>query len=92
MAKLFANSGDPDPMLHFAASDLGLHCLTITLLPVSRLQWVKRSVCISLAFTLKKIHKNKMSLTFNYKKFCTSITLLSGNLGTFFSLHRFLKL
>ena len=24
MAKLFANSGDPDLMLHFAASDLGL--------------------------------------------------------------------
>ena len=59
MAKLFANSGDPDPMLHFAASDLGLHCLTINFLPVSRLQWVKRSVCISLAFTLKKSTKIK---------------------------------
>ena len=32
MAKLFANSGDPDQMPHFAASDLGLHCLPITLL------------------------------------------------------------
>ena len=34
-AKLFANSGDPDQM-----SDLGLHCLLITRLGVSRLQWV----------------------------------------------------
>ena len=40
MAKLFANSGDPDQMPHSAASDLGLHCLPITLLCVSRLQWV----------------------------------------------------
>ena len=29
-AKLSANSGDPDQMLHSAASDLGLHCLPIT--------------------------------------------------------------
>ena len=40
MAKLFANSGDPDQMPRSAASDLGLHCLPITLLRVSRLQWV----------------------------------------------------
>ena len=41
MAELFANSGDPDQMLHFAASDLCLHCLPIALLGVSRLQMVK---------------------------------------------------
>ena len=41
MAKLFANSGDPDQTPRSAASDLGLHCLPITLLRVSRLQWVK---------------------------------------------------
>ena len=41
MAKLFANSEDPDQMPHSAASDLGLHCLPITLLRVSQLQWVK---------------------------------------------------
>ena len=40
MAKLFANSGDPDQMLHSAASDLGVHCLPSTLLRASRLQWV----------------------------------------------------
>ena len=41
MVVLFANSGDPDQMPHSAASDLGLHCLPISLLGVSRLQWVK---------------------------------------------------
>ena len=38
MVELFANSGDPDQMLHSVASDLGLHYLPITLLGVSRLQ------------------------------------------------------
>ena len=38
MAELFANSEDPDQTPHSAASDLGL---PITLLGVSRLQWVK---------------------------------------------------
>ena len=32
MAKIFANSGDPDQTPRSAASDLGLHCLPITLL------------------------------------------------------------
>ena len=41
MAEPFANSEDPDQMPRSAASDLGLHCLPITLLGVSRLQWVK---------------------------------------------------
>ena len=40
MVELFATSGDPDHMPHSAASDLGLHCLPVTLLGVSRLQWV----------------------------------------------------
>ena len=30
LVELFANSGDPDQMLHSVASDLGLHCLPIT--------------------------------------------------------------
>ena len=41
MAEVFANSEDPDQMPHSVASDLGLHCLPITLLGVSQLQWVK---------------------------------------------------
>ena len=40
MAKPFSNSGEPDQTLHSVASDLGPHCLPITLLGVSRLQWV----------------------------------------------------
>ena len=42
MAKVhvFANSGDPDQTLCSVASDLGFHCLPITLLGVSRLQWI----------------------------------------------------
>ena len=35
MVELFANSGDPDQMPRSVASDLGLHCLPITLLGVS---------------------------------------------------------
>ena len=41
MVELFANSGDPDQTPHSVASDLGLHCLAITLLGASKLQWVK---------------------------------------------------
>ena len=41
MDRLFANSEDTDQMPHSVASDLGLHYLPITLLGVSRLQWVK---------------------------------------------------
>ena len=40
MAEVFANSEDPDQTPRSAASDLGLHCLPITLLGVSRLQLV----------------------------------------------------
>ena len=40
MAKLFANIGDPDQTAHSAAPDLGLHCLPITFLGVSGLQWL----------------------------------------------------
>ena len=32
MVELSENSGDPDQTPHSAASDLGLHCLPITLL------------------------------------------------------------
>ena len=33
---LLANNKDPDQMPHYMASDLGLHCLAVTLLRVSR--------------------------------------------------------
>ena len=36
MKILLANTVDPDQMPHYVASDLGLHCLPMTLLRVSR--------------------------------------------------------
>ena len=44
MAKVFANSEDPHQTPHSAASDLGLHCLPVTLLGVSQLQRVKETL------------------------------------------------
>ena len=40
MAKLFANSGDPEQTPHPAASDLVLHYLPLTLLGNSIVKWV----------------------------------------------------
>ena len=42
--KLNANSVDPDKMLHSMASDLGLHCLPMSLLRDTRNKWVKTSI------------------------------------------------
>ena len=47
IVELFANSGDPDQTPRSATSDLGLHCLQITLLGVSSLQWVKPGTTFS---------------------------------------------
>ena len=58
MAKLFANSGDPDQTPHSAASDLGLHCLPITLLRVSRLQWVKLLKSVITTTIIQEAFKN----------------------------------
>ena len=41
MVELFANSEDPDHTSRSVTSDLGLHCLPLTRLGVSSLQWVK---------------------------------------------------
>ena len=58
MVELFANSEDPDQTPRSAASDLGLHCFPITLLGVSRLQWVN-----SCEQTMKqKIQNNKCQI------------------------------
>ena len=65
MAKLFANSGDPDQMPHSAPSDLGLHCLPITLLEVSRLQWVNEMLkCMKHEAILELSQYNHNSLIF----------------------------
>ena len=44
MVELFANSEDPDQKLHSDVSDLGLHCLPVTSLEVSSLQWVRHII------------------------------------------------
>ena len=41
-----ANSVDPDQMPHSAASDLGLHCLPMSLLWDARHKWVNFHVCL----------------------------------------------
>ena len=41
MVELFGNNGNPDQTPNSVVSDLGLHLLPITLLRVSRLQWLK---------------------------------------------------
>ena len=41
MVELFANSGDPDQTPHSAVTDLDLHCLPVSRLVVSSLQWAK---------------------------------------------------
>ena len=45
MVELFANSGDLDQTSRSAASDLRLHCLPVTRLGDSSLQWVKLAGC-----------------------------------------------
>ena len=41
MENLLANHVDPDQTPHDMASDMGLHCLPLTLLWVSMQEWVK---------------------------------------------------
>ena len=53
MAEVVANSEDPDQTPHSAVSDLGLNYLPITLLRVSRLQWVKALITATADDTLK---------------------------------------
>ena len=67
MAKLFANSGDPDQMPHSVASDLGLHCLPITLLQVSQLQWINTLIITAASNSLNFyfIFQRKFGLAFH---------------------------
>ena len=52
MVELFANSGDPDQTPHVAASDMGLHCLPVTRLGITSLQWVNITEALSSLGTL----------------------------------------
>ena len=53
LVELFANSGDPDQMPGYVASDLGLCCLPITLLWVFRLQCVKNVSVLQSAIQIR---------------------------------------
>ena len=44
ISELNANGVDPDQMPHSAASDLGLHCLPVSLLWDTSLIWVKAQI------------------------------------------------
>ena len=46
MGELFANTGDPDQMPSSAVSNLGLHCLPITLLGVSTMGYNMVFYCV----------------------------------------------
>ena len=79
MAKLFANSEDPDQMPHSAASDQGLPCLPITLVWVSRLQLVNRlsdTSCCHLVVLDKDFLVIFSEATFEIGPFCWQVVEL----------------
>ena len=63
MLELFANGRDPDQTLHSDMSDLGLHCLPITLLGVYRLQWFKLP-----RYSLSRAMATNSEIVLNYHK------------------------
>ena len=65
MIELFANSVNPDQRPHSVASDLGLHCLPITLLGVCRLQWVKPGLRVYMSFSLYVLHCSKVHVVWS---------------------------
>ena len=90
MAKLFANSGDPNQTPRSAAFDLGLHCLPITLLRVSRLQRVKCTLTFPTLFAISVADKLIFSYFYQTTDFTVSCKLstrrqLAGNEKSLFS-------
>ena len=97
MAKLFPNSGDPDQMPRSAAFDLGLHCLPIIILRVSRLQWVntynknlsaKGVSSASTWFTLLEVHVlmlSALSKIFSRRHFVIFFSYFSQETGFYIS-------
>ena len=52
---MLANNVVPDRTPHYVASDLGLHCLLMTLLRVSKKEWVKVLFCLILLIVCESI-------------------------------------
>ena len=91
MAKLFANSGDPDQTLHSAASDLGLHWLPFTLLQVSRLQWVKGNHLLPLFWKWYQGNIFKFFVLDAHKNIFLLVTSLSDQMPSDLDLHYLLR-
>ena len=73
MVELFANSGDLDQTLHSVAYDLGQHCLPVSCLGVSSLQWVKVKQDVSRSVMISNVQRS-----FSYQRclvvsFCLSV-------------------
>ena len=79
MAKVFANSGNPDQMLHSVASGLGQHCWLIPLLGVFRLIWVKKEM-------LTQLKLLRGSILFVFMSTCFKLITRSVN-GKFLDNH-----
>ena len=69
MIELFANSGDPDQTPRSVASDQGLYCLPITLLGISRLQWVKTFYDLSINYFRVCYEGHLLLCSFNDKRY-----------------------
>ena len=78
MVGLFANSGDPDQTPRSAASDLGLHCLPVTRLGVSSIQWVKYSIVLN-ALKLYRIRvRTESTKVSRFRQFSKPVILEEG--------------
>ena len=81
MAEVFDNSEDPDQTPHSVAYDLGLHCLPITLLGVSQLQWVKKNIIHQIPRYLELGNSN--SCVVNHSKVVFLLPFFSCLFGLF---------
>ena len=50
-----ADSGDPDQMPHFVASDLGLHCLPMSHKKDSRQMWVENAIILLISKSCRNL-------------------------------------
>ena len=75
MVELFANSGDLDQTPHSVLSDLGLHCLSVTHLGVSSLQWVNHAFQY---LSLKNVNQIIFPM-FSFMKHWMNLKILEDN-------------
>ena len=84
MIELFANSGDP------VASDLGLHCLPVTIIGVSRLQWVSnlRSCARQNIFIVHLFYLGFTSLSTIFQSYRNGVWMTGSSMLTFTEISR----